>query len=105
MLKIDKAPKFSALVTVNTAAIKGEFNVHFEALPSDELAELDKGEAGDWKRVLARVVRGFDPVEVCGETVDSTKADELAKLIRWPGVGAAMLAAYYKGLWEAGSGN
>jgi hypothetical protein len=104
MFKIDATPTFMALVRVNTAAIKGEFNVCFVALPTDELAELDDGAADAWRKVLARVVASFDACELAGEQLAGAQAD-LPRLIRWPGVGAAMLRAYYQGLWEAASGN
>lgn len=105
MLKIEKAPTFQATVTVNTAAIKGDFKATFEALPTDELAKLDNGEALAWKAVLARVVRGFEAVDIEGEQIEGNQPEGLDRLIRWPGVGAAMLRAYYAGLWEAGQGN
>lgn len=104
MFKIEAKPTFSALVRVSTQAIKGEFNVLFLALPSDELAELDDGAADAWKKVLARVVVSFDPCELAGEQLAGSPAD-LPRLIRWPGVGAAMLRGYYAGLWETASGN
>lgn len=104
MLTIDN-PSFTATVTVSTAAIKGDFKCDFMALPTDELALLDNGEPLAWKAVLAKVVRGFEPVKVCGETIDGSQADALAKLLRWPGVGAAMLRAYYSGLWDNAAGN
>ncbi len=105
MLKIEAEPVFEVAVQVNTAAIKGSFKAQFLALPTDELEKLDTGAASAWREVLKRVVRGFEPVQVCGEWVDGEQADGLAKLLRWPGVGPAMLGAYYRGLWEAASGN
>lgn len=106
MLKIQKNPTFTATVTVATAAIKGSFDVVFEALPSDELEQLDTGAPKAWKDVLARVVRSIDPegIEIEGEPLGGTAA-QLAALTRWPGVGAAMLSSYYAGLWGAAQGN
>ena len=105
MLKIQSEPTFTATVKVNTAAIKGEFDVEFLALPTDELEALDTGEPKAWKAVLGRVVRGFDQVEIAGERIDGVEPDGLQRLIRWPGVGPAMLTAYYNGLWSEAQGN
>jgi len=104
MLKIESKPQFSTMVKVNTAAIQGDFQVVFEALPDDELQPLDDGQAGSWKKLLQRVVVSFETVQVCGESVEGYPTN-LPKLIRWPGVGAAMVSAYYKGLWENTQGN
>lgn len=105
MLIIDKSPTFESTVKVHTAAIKGEFKAKFVALPTDELAALDNGDASGWKALLGKVVKGFDQVQIDGEAVSGDQPGGLDKLIRWPGVGAAMVAAYYKGLWEASQGN
>lgn len=105
MLKIDTKPVFDATVRVNTAAIQGDFRATFEALPSDELQALDDGSDGAWKKLLARVVVATEPVHIGGQPVEGHTPEGLAALIRWPGVGAAMCAAYYKGLWEAAAGN
>ena len=104
MFKIEAQPVFQSKVTVNTAALKLDFTATYVALPSDELAELDDGSPEAWKKVLARVVRSFDACEVAGEQLAGTAAD-LPRLIRWPGVGAAMLRTYYSGLWESAAGN
>lgn len=105
MLRIDAEPTFTTTVKVNTKAIQGEFDVEFLALPTDELEALDTGEAKAWRKVLERVVRSFGPVEVAGQRIDSVVPGDLQKLIRWPGVGPAMLAAYYNGLWSEAQGN
>jgi hypothetical protein len=105
MLKINKSPTFKYTVAVNTAAIQGDFEALFEALPTDELDKLDDGQPGAWKKVLARVTKAFGAVEIEGESFDSDSPGALDKLTRWPGVGAAMLRAYYAGLWENTQGN
>ena len=104
MLKIDPTPKFTTKVTVNTLAIQGVFDVTYSVLPSDELKAIDDGSAESWRVLLARVVQRFEPVDVAGETLNGGPED-LPKLIRWPGVGQAMLARYWAGLYEAAAGN
>ena len=105
MFKIIAEPQFTTDVKVNTLALQGEFSTTYRVLPSDELKALDNGEADSWKQLLARVVVGFGPVEIAGSTVMGDQADGLAQLIRWPGVGQAMLARYWAGLYEAAQGN
>lgn len=105
MLKIVTDPKFNTTVKVNTLAIQGEFPATFRVLPSDELKALDDGQADGWKALLARVVINAGPVEIAGAAVRGDTPGGLADLIRWPGVGPAMLAAYWAGLYEAAQGN
>lgn len=105
MLKIDADPKFSATVKVNTLAIQGEFPAKFRVLPSDELAALDDGKPDSWKALLQRVVVDAGPVDIAGQAVRGDTPAGLADMIRWPGMGPAMLAAYWAGLYEAAQGN
>lgn len=105
MLKIESNPKFTATVRVNTAAIKGEFQVTYLAKPTDELDALDNGEPRAWREVLKAVVVDSDPVEINGTPVRADTPAGLADLVRWPGVGPAMLAAYWQGLWGEAQGN
>lgn len=105
MLKIDADPKFTTTVKVNTKAIQGEFPATFRVLPSDELAQLDDGKPDSWKALVNRVVVDAGPVEIAGAAVRGDTPAGLADLIRWPGIGPAMLAAYWAGLYEAAQGN
>ena len=105
MLKIDADPKFTTTVKVNTKAIQGEFPATFTVLPSDELAKLDDGKPDSWKALLQRVVRDAGPVDIAGAVVRGDTPAGLADMMRWPGIGPAMLAAYWAGLYEAAQGN
>lgn len=105
MLKIDANPKFTTTVKVNTKAIQGEFPATFRVLPSDELAQQDDGKPDSWKQLLQLVVLDAGPVEIAGAAVRGDTPAGLADLIRWPGVGPAMLSAYWAGLYEAAQGN
>lgn len=105
MLKIDADPQFKTTVKVNTKAFNGEFPAAFRVLPSDELAKLDDGQAAAWKDLLARVVVDAGPVEIAGALVQANTPEGLAQLIRWPGIGPAMLQEYWASLYEARQGN
>lgn len=109
MLQIDSSPTFTMTVKVNTRAIKGELPVTFLAKPLDELKAIEAQAQAEGKppgdAVLAAVVRSFGDVEVGGEMLVGEKARDLARLIRWPGVGTAMSAHYWRGLYEEAEGN
>lgn len=100
MLKINVSPEFTNTVKVTTKALQGEFPCYYRVLPVEELDKLDDGKPNSWRLLLAKVVVKFEPIEIGGEVVST-----LEQLIRWPGVGPAMLAAYWSGLYEAAQGN
>lgn len=109
MLKIDKAPKFTMDVTVNTAALKGTFKVTYIAMPSKALIEIEDrvgkegtGVAGFLGYVVFDVAEIDLPINLPTrpDGTFETPTDAVQALVDWPGVGPAMQKAYYRGLWE-----
>lgn len=103
MLKITKNPEFTTTVHVRTAHTSGSFPATFKAMPSSELAELEKKAAAAGRGtagILPDVTVRFSDVELPGNTNPT-----LDQLLDQPGVGPAMVAAYYRGLWEEQQGN
>lgn len=110
MLKIVRHPVFTAPVLLNTLVLKGEFDVSFVALPTSELKALEKDglEQGLTLQhaTLRGVVKGWTALEIDGQPFPFVSIeDSLPKLLDQPGVGPAMLKAYYRALWEEASGN
>ncbi len=108
MLKVIANPTFTNSVVVNTKALQGSFNVVFIAKPSSECKRLEAAaiERGDGPQgLLFDVVQSHEEVEVFGEALRTAGADSIRRLLDIPGVGPAMLKAYYNGMWEEASGN
>ena len=103
MLKLEAKPQFRALVTVSTAAVKGEFTVIAVALRTSELKALEEqvqkdgtGVSGFLKRVLVSV----GGVELPDGPLPGTLDEAIDVLCDYPALGVAMQRAYYRGLWE-----
>lgn len=109
MLKIIARPEFDQTVTVNTKHLKGEFGARFVALPQSEISAIEaklKAEGKGPQDLVYHVCVGHDTVDMAGEAVEYKAGGlSLAVLLDYPGIGPAMLKAYYAGLWEEASGN
>jgi hypothetical protein len=105
MLKIDARPHFEMPVTVATRAIRGTFTVTFMAMPDHELEQLQARADQNPKHWLHAVVARFQDVEIAGELIDGSTDDGLQRLLSWPGIGPAMVNAYFRGLWEEAEKN
>jgi hypothetical protein len=109
MLKIVSRPEFEQKVVVNTKHLKGEFVARFVALPQSEISAIEAKLIAERKGpqdLVHHVCVGHDTVDMLGEAVEySAGGLSLTKLLDYPGIGPAMLKAYYAGLWEEASGN
>lgn len=102
MLKIVQRPEFTVSVTVNTLHTQGSFRMACVALPLSELEAIDKKAMAEGRSygVLREVVTALHELELPGDA-----APTVAAALDYPGLGAAMLQAYYRGLYEEQQGN
>jgi hypothetical protein len=102
------APEFDVTVKVNTVLIKGSFSMRCVGLPGPRLKAMED-EARDTAEgplgMLCGVVKGHDPLELFGETVEFSGPESVKKLLGYQGLGTAMMRAYHDKLWEEASGN
>lgn len=103
MLKFVERPTFRARVVLCTAHTAGDFSAVFLALPASRLKELEQQAAAEGKGPQ-EILR-----HVCQEVGDAFMPDGRPASVEWlldqPGVGPAMVATYYRGLWEEAKGN
>lgn len=102
MLKIVQRPAFTVTVMVNTLHTQGEFKMDCVALPQSELDAIDKKAIAEGRSygVLREAVTKLRELELPGNPLPN-----VAQALDYPGLGAAMLQAYYRGLYEEQQGN
>lgn len=107
-LKIVDRPEFEATVVVNTRHLKGDFKARFVALPGSRIKAAEEAaiQAGKGPEgLLFDVCTWFEPVELPEGPLNHVDGGSLAKLLDYPGIGPAMVKAYYRALWEETQGN
>lgn len=103
MLKIVNRPEFTQPVVMRTAHTQGDFWARFVALPSSELRALEAQAAAEGKGlagVLPHVTLEIGDIELPGNPTPT-----LEQALDHPGIGPAMVDAYYRGLWQEKQGN
>lgn len=103
MLTIINRPEFDTTVPVRTAHTRGEFKARFVALPVDELRALELAAQAEGKGLSG--ILPTVTVSVSDFALPDGKPATLDNLLNYPGVGPAMVKAYYDGLWNEQQGN
>jgi len=110
MIKLDPHMTFLAPIRVNLVGLQAEFSVHLFLLPSDQVEALQADvKAGEKTGMdFAREVLAGWPDGAVGDPAGKPLAatpENMAALLRMPGVPAAVINAFWGGYDEATEGN